>query len=127
MQSVAQLAGLVNKSWLHREISGRYHIHELLRQYGAEQLTIHSDEEIADSKKPCPLLFRVPIEGSQEHIRLTEIDLEMDNLRVAWEWHLTSQQIDSIAAFVESLWNYYQRKGWFQEAVFHAGTGIQLG
>jgi DNA-binding SARP family transcriptional activator len=32
------LAGLADKSWLRRAGEDRYHIHELLRQYGAEQL-----------------------------------------------------------------------------------------
>lgn len=38
--SIRSLVTLVNKSLLRRSPDGRYEIHELLRQYGAEQLTI---------------------------------------------------------------------------------------
>lgn len=113
-ESAARLAGLVNKSWLRREISGRYHIHELLRQYGAEQLTVHPDKETEVRKSHA----RYYAKFLKDHKNASaEIDPEVDNLRIAWEWHLTSQQIDSIAALAEDLWNYYQRKGWFQAAI----------
>jgi predicted ATPase len=113
-ESAARLAGLVNKSWLRREISSRYYIHELLRQYGAEQLTIHPDEE-TEVRKSHARYYSGFLKDYKN--ASAEIDPEVDNLRIAWEWHLTSQQIDSIAALAEDLWNYYQRKGWFQAAI----------
>lgn len=121
--SAAQLAGLVNKSWLRREISGRYHIHELLRQYGTEQLTIHPDEETEVRKSHA----RYYSEFLKDHKNTSaEMDPEVDNLRIAWEWHLTSQQIDPIAAFAEDLWKYYQRKGRFQAAISMLEQALNL-
>lgn len=113
-ESAARLAGLVNKSWLRREVLGLYHIHELLRQYGAEQLAVYPDEEAEVRERHARYYARF-LKDHQN--ALAEIDSEVDNLRIAWEWHLTSQQIDSIAAFAEDLWIYYQRKGWYQEAI----------
>lgn len=122
--TLPQLAGLVNKSWLQHERSGRYHIHELLRQYGVERLTAQSDEELTARNSHARyyadfLLKRQDALIDRKNTLVsTEIDLEVNNLRFAWEWYLTSQQIESIKIFIESLWNYYQRKGWFQEAAF---------
>ena len=121
--TLPQLAGLANKSWLQHESSGRFHIHELLRQYGAEQLAVQFDEETTARNNHAHyysgfLLKRQDALTDRKNTSMsTEIDMEINNLRVAWEWYLTSLQIDSIGTFVESLWNYYQRKGWFQEAV----------
>ena len=36
--SLHTLAGLIDKSLLRLKVAGRYDMHELLRQYGAEQL-----------------------------------------------------------------------------------------
>ena len=41
------LLGLVGKSWLQRDASGRYQVHELLRQYGAAELEKNPAQETA--------------------------------------------------------------------------------
>ena len=43
--SLKTLTSLVNKSFLHRDPSGRYDIHELLRQFAAEQLAALPETE----------------------------------------------------------------------------------
>ncbi len=45
--SLDMLAGLVNKSLLRKTASGRFEIHELLRQYGAEYLQQRGEDEAA--------------------------------------------------------------------------------
>ncbi len=49
--SLSGLLRLVDKSLLRREASGRYAIHELLRQYAEEQLAQTSSEEIANTRE----------------------------------------------------------------------------
>jgi tetratricopeptide (TPR) repeat protein len=116
------LAGLVSKSWLQREVSGRYQAHELLRQYGVERLNSQPDEELAARNGHARYYSEFLLKREQSLTDrksmslLHEIDLEVNNLRVAWGWHLASQQVDFIASHVQGLWKYYNHKGWFEEA-----------
>lgn len=121
--SLPQLAGLGNKSWLRREISGRYHIHELLRQYAAERLNARPDEELSSQNDHARYYSEFLskrydlLNDTYDPSVLPEIDLEINNLRIALDFYLTSRQINSIGPFIERLWGYFKCKGLFQEAV----------
>jgi DNA-binding SARP family transcriptional activator/predicted ATPase len=117
------LAGLVDKSWLRQDESGRYRIHELVRQYAAEQLAAHPTEQATIQQKHYRYYAgflearRLPLEDSPDKPILAELDREAENIRAAWEWVATHGEIAAIAAYLEGLWRYYRHKGWFQEAV----------
>jgi predicted ATPase/DNA-binding SARP family transcriptional activator len=130
--SLPALAGLVDKSWLGREDSRRYRVHELVRQYGAEQLATHPTEQAAAQQKHgCYYAEflearRGPLEEHADQSSLAEIDKEVENIRAAWEWLLAHGRVEAIAAYLEALWRYYQHKGWFQEAVFALNQACAL-
>jgi predicted ATPase/predicted negative regulator of RcsB-dependent stress response len=101
--SLRNLTTLVNKSLVSREPSGRYQIHELLRQYAEEQLradpqafTFSGDSHCAyytgfvSSKMPDLL-------GGRQREAVAEIDHELENIRVAWRWAVQHRNIDAIA------------------------------
>lgn len=125
------LAGLADKSWLRRDGAtggeGRFRVHELLRQYGAEQLAAQPEERAAALDAHCRhyaefLRARAAIlERRPDPMALAELDLDAGNLRAAADWLLTGDQrpgrSDRLASFLDSLWLYYQRKGWFSEAI----------
>lgn len=117
------LAGLVDKSWLRQDEGDRYRGHELMRQYGAEQLAAHPTEQTAVQQEHCHhytgfLEARRPsLADSLAKPALAELDREVENIRAAWEWVATHGEIATITAYLEGLWRYYRRKGWFQEAV----------
>jgi tetratricopeptide (TPR) repeat protein len=82
---------LVNKSMLRRDSDGRYQVHELLRQFGAEQMAESPPEELEVQATHCryfaafmaahePLIWR-----REQLTAMAEIKREFDNLRVAWE------------------------------------------
>lgn len=126
------VAGLADKSWLRRARENRYHIHELLRQYGAEQLAAQPIEsQIArQAHGQYYLAFlrarSAALENWADSHALAEADPEIDNLRAAQNWWLAQADTSALADYVEGLWRYYQRKGWWQEAVFALDKAVQV-
>ena len=90
-----ELMALVDKSLLHRAPTGRYEMHELLRQYARDKLlesgesgqirTRHLDFflQLAEEAEP-------KLRGSEQHDWLIRLDFEHDNLRAALEWSLNN-------------------------------------
>src|SRR5256885_9299649 len=90
--SLAVLAGLVDKSFLRLSASGRYEIHELMRQYGAEHLAAVRDAKMETQNRHCAYYAaflhqrQAALRGPQQAAALNEIADELDNLRVSWQW-----------------------------------------
>jgi DNA-binding SARP family transcriptional activator/predicted ATPase len=126
------LAAVADKSWLRRGDDGRYQIHELLRQYGTERLGAEEEERAATRRRHAQyyagfLLARRPaLDDRTDPSGLAELDPEIDNLRAAWEWLRGQANAVSAVGYLEGLWRYYERKGWFAEAVFTLEQAVQL-
>ena len=89
--SLRELMSLTNKSLLQRTPAGRYEIHELLRQYTAEKLHATPGEEQTARNRHAAyyagfLQARASLlhSGSQR-TALTEIGVDIDNVRAAWD------------------------------------------
>jgi predicted ATPase len=114
--SLRDLMGLVDKSLLQRNVAGRYSIHELLRQYGAERLLtsgeddmahqFHLDFFISKAQEAEPHLRY----GSQQIHWLNFLDEEQDNLRAVLEWSLISD-IDKAQQLAGALWWFWHLRG----------------
>ncbi len=118
--SLHDLMGLVDKSMLQRQPNGRYGIHELLRQYAADKLAqspgdeqaardLHSGVYAAFLHEREPLLH-----GKDQRIALSEIEAEIDNVQVGWQWALDHFEIARLADYLESMGELYGTRGWYQ-------------
>jgi predicted ATPase/DNA-binding CsgD family transcriptional regulator len=129
--SLQLLAGLVNKSFLrHDPTSGRFEIHELLRQYAHEQLE-KTPEDSASALEAHADYFANFMEQRWGHLRdhrqkvaLTEIDADLENIRTAWRYRVDQVNAPQMRMFVNSFWLVYWFHGWnhggedlFREAV----------
>jgi predicted ATPase/transcriptional regulator with XRE-family HTH domain len=94
------LSSLVEKSLIQRAESGRFQIHELIRQYAGEHLHGGRDEERNTRDRHCKYYLALiennrQLEYSDEKNAVTDLTVEFDNLRAAWEWalaqHITEQ------------------------------------
>jgi hypothetical protein len=108
---------------LRRHENGRYELHELLRQYGAERLAARLAEQ-AETEQSYYCYYakflerhRPTLENGPNPTALAGIDRELGNIRAAWEVLMARGEPETFAAYVEGLWFFYQHKGWFQEAV----------
>jgi predicted ATPase/DNA-binding XRE family transcriptional regulator len=120
--TLALLSALVAKSMLRRAEAGRYDVHELIRQYSAAQLQADPQEEartrtrFSDYYASRFAYWERQLKSSKQHETSEEIDSEIDNLRQAWDWLVADQQIASILQSLHTLWQFYDLRGWFQEA-----------
>ncbi len=128
--SLPILLALVDKSLVRLDVDGRYQIHELLRQYAAEQL----EKSASDDQKTqtdhatyyIQFLYRRQrdVFGGRQREALLEIKEELDNIRVAWLWAIAHADADALQKGSQCLGLYYQFLGGYLEgmALFSQAT-----
>jgi len=112
--SVRTLTGLLHKSLLHYAHTGedarfthnpeanpiatrRYELHELVRQFAAEQLTAAHERTTTEARYSAFYLAylaacEVPLLGRAVRETVDEISRELDHVRQAWLWAIAQQQ-----------------------------------
>jgi predicted ATPase len=112
--SLRTLSALVDKSLLRLDEHGRYGLHELLRQYGQEQLNTspQTREETLDAH--CTYYMSLMSECEEEMVFLgrqkeaaEKINEELDNLRIAWRRAVEQGRFEDMAKAAEGLWGFY--------------------
>lgn len=129
--TLRNLANLVSKALLTADpTSGRYAVHELLRQFAEAQL--ESDPELHDRildahagyyaslmEDTTALLFE------SDQIRMAHlVEMDIGNIRVAWRRLIQNRDGRRGAALVPSLYFVYEWRGWYQSAVTLFGEAV---
>ena len=109
--SLRTLASLIDKSLLQLDDSGRYAMHELLRQYGDEQLeAAGAGQSTRDAHRRYYAEFvcqRVDdLKGRRQIEAIAEINADFENVRAAWRWAADRQSAEMIEQMIEGLWVY---------------------
>lgn len=123
---VEGLLSLVMKSLVRRHLQDqagqeRYNLHELTRQYAAEQMAHMADaaEDVRSQHSAfyCGLLEEQEsrLHGPEQQAALAHIALELDNIRTAWRWAVDHHQIDQLKKAMHSLGLFYERRNSYQE------------
>jgi len=110
--SLAELAHLIDASWLGLGEAGRYGMHELVRQYCAERLA--QDHEAQTGEPPDvvrarharyfqPLVVDLWIEVWRRSELIHQLGLERPNLVAAWEWSIATVDLEGIWLLMLSL------------------------
>lgn len=129
--SLPVLATLVDHSLLHRTASGRYQVHELLRQYGEQHLHAKAGEEAetqeAHSAYYAEFLYsRGPqLAGEAQREALEAIAVEIDNVRAAWRAAVARRRFGDIAQSLESLFAFFRTRSMFMEGAEAFGSAIE--
>ncbi len=118
--SLATLMALMNKSFMARNPMGRFEIHELLRQYGAEKLNDLPNQR--ESTHDAHARFyagylidreaRLKLRGRAE--ALQDLVAESENVRAAWTWTLANARVDILDVLVNA-WLFYEVTGRYRE------------
>lgn len=109
LRTLRRLAG---KSLVQVLPSGRYEVHELLRQYGAEKLRqAHDAGAIRQAHSRYYLAFLAAhdedIKGRRQQAGLQEIRADFENIRQAWLWAVERRQADAFSrAALDCLTNF---------------------
>jgi predicted ATPase/DNA-binding SARP family transcriptional activator len=125
------LSSLMNKSFLHRSLTGRYEILETLRKYVGE--TLREDpqlyEETHSRHAEYYAAFLQARESQLKGIRqiesLEEISGEIENIRLAWHTMVSHAKYLELDRSQESLHLYYSMRSWLHEGVDLFGRAVE--
>lgn len=114
------LRKLVNKSFIKINQANRYDIHELLRQFGEENLKASGE---ADSIRNIHCEYYLTIlhereadlRGRRQLAAQIEIEADLENIRVAWYQALHVKNESAINGALESLQIFFYLRSHFQE------------
>jgi predicted ATPase len=115
--SLRTLSALVSKSLLRRvPETGRYEIHELLRQYAEGRLMASPAEHEAAMDRLAT--FYAGFLGERRASVLTagrqqafgEIHTDLDNIRGAWQWMVAHGQADRLLCSLQALAQFYMTR-----------------
>ncbi|MFQ5615058.1 MAG: tetratricopeptide repeat protein [Anaerolineales bacterium] len=122
--TIRTLATFVSKSLLqYNQTTDRYQVHELLRQYGAEKLAADPDGEVAvrgrHSAYYCAELQRreAVFRSGRTQKAIAEIDLNIANIRTAWNWAITQGDVVRIDQALDGLCGFYDWSGHLQDGI----------
>ncbi len=107
------LLGLRDKSFIKRVNAGRYSIHEVLRHFGEEKLL--QGESLANRVRDAHARYFAGLsEEWSDHLSserqvdaLRRMRLEHANIRAAWNWSLSRDDIDLLDRMADAVLKYY--------------------
>jgi diguanylate cyclase (GGDEF)-like protein len=128
------LSALLDKSLLRRSASGRYEVHELLREYAVEALGIaegevrrgHADYYLALASEAA-----ADLEGPHQVETCDRLTTEHANLRAALGWSIAQDEGEQALLLAGALYRFWEMRGhvregskWLEVAlgVSHAAT-----
>lgn len=133
--SLALLSSLADQSLLRRDPSGRYELHELLRQFAEEKLASSPEHREAAHRAHahyyCTYLAQQEprLKGPDHQAALAEVTEELENIRVAWRWAAAWGDVDALRDSLGALWLFGASRSsrlWEYEALFaEAAEGLE--
>jgi predicted ATPase/class 3 adenylate cyclase len=122
--SLRGIARLASKSLLSANPdTGRYEVHELLRQYAAAELQRDADRyrRICDAHAAfyAGLMGQAPFMMShgQQAQMLSGIARDIENIRFAWRYHIASGDAAGARKFILGLLMIYEYRGWYAASI----------
>ena len=115
--SLPMLAAFVDKSLLRQTSSGRYDMHELLRQFAEDQLRLAGGLDSAfthHSRYYLELLAQreADLKGRCQFEVLAAIKAEFENIRAAWIWAVDHAQVNVLNRSLEGLYWFCTLVNW---------------
>jgi tetratricopeptide (TPR) repeat protein len=117
------LTSLLNKSLLRQSGARRYDLHELVRQFAAEKLDGQPQEQSETRDLYCGHYAEFlhqraeDLIGERQKEALAEINVEIENVRAAWQHAVVHSQEIALEKSLVSLLRFYERRSWFQEGL----------
>jgi predicted ATPase/DNA-binding SARP family transcriptional activator/Tfp pilus assembly protein PilF len=117
---MALLLALTQKSLLRAVGNGRFDMHELIRHFAAAKLAVlQIDLDAVRTNHARYYALFIEQRANQlenETAVLREIQAEMGNVRAAWQWATTTNQLEIVRQALPGLTSFYRLTGAFREA-----------
>jgi predicted ATPase/DNA-binding NarL/FixJ family response regulator len=129
--TLQSLARLVSKSLVRHRSSGRYAIHELVRQYGEACLkSVPGQREAAQERyDACYADFlEARWEDMKSAVRsesFERIDAELANILVAFQAMIENREVGQIWQSMNALWSYFAIRSRFNEGALMFGRSVE--
>jgi len=128
--TLSMLSALVAKSLVRRSGENRYDLHELVRQFAAENLMKNNDEQIATQNRHGKYYLASfgradgRMHSPAQREALAEWAAEMDNIRVAWNWAIIQSEFGLIEETLRAFAMLYETRGLYHEGLDMLGRAI---
>ncbi len=123
--SLPLLATLVDSSLVRRIVPEqgqvRYELLEVLRQYMADKLAQDRHGELEARHRHCHFYltllaaYQSDLQGARQREALQAIGVEIENVRTAWRWAISQENMALIDQAMTSLFHFYDMRSWFLE------------
>jgi predicted ATPase/DNA-binding CsgD family transcriptional regulator len=119
--SLAVLLSLVNKSLIRPDFRGRYHLHEVLRQFGLERLSKYPELNHNIQNRKCSYFanwlhnLESDLGGNKHRQVMIEIEADINNIRASWKWALENSLVNELDMAMETLCEFYRYRGMLDE------------
>lgn len=118
-----QLSMLCDYGLMSRDLTGRYRLHALVRQYGAEQLAAHPAEaeqvHCRHAVYYAELAAGIALDQDPQRERIHRVGAEYADITAAWMWAVAAERWDLLRQLQPTLSAWLDIKGYFQ-------TGCEL-
>lgn len=125
------LSSLADKALLRVIAPGRYDLHPLIRQYVADKLAAHPEEQ-AESRSRHLAYFaafvgaeETAVTNRDQQAALTRIAADLDNVRQAWAAAVAQPHTGYLNQMVGALFHVYGKRGLHQEGFQQFGRAIE--
>jgi len=128
MADLPQLSALVDRSLVQRTGSGRYNLHNVIRQYAAEAgAAADTDADAAENaygqtrQRHSDFFLRwlaeqdSALRGAGQKGVLTAVSAELANIRAAWQYALVNRQTDLLGDAAFPLFYFFELRGLLSE------------
>jgi DNA-binding SARP family transcriptional activator/predicted ATPase len=126
------LVSLAEKSLVQPTPSGRYTIHELLRQFAAEKLQASPQEWVAVQERHGHFYLHfleqhtAGLEGRESAATTATVEKEIENIRLAWQWAIKQQKLDELELGLTGVHHFFWVKQWYQEGAALLGQAARV-
>jgi serine/threonine protein kinase/tetratricopeptide (TPR) repeat protein len=122
------LMSLVNKSLLHRDsTTGRYEIHELLRQYAEEKADLVASRNAHSQYFAQWMQAReVDLKGNRDLEAVKAIYRDYENVKAAWHWAVEQRHYEQLEQMFEALHYHFYFTTQYREAMNLATPALKL-
>jgi len=116
-----RLSRLMEKSLLRRDSGNRYTIHELLRQFGGEELARDPAEETRTRDRHAEQFLTLvrdsedALQGHRQDLVLQNLNVENENVRTAWSWAIDRGAFCLVASATMAMWLFHVLQGRMRE------------
>ena len=128
--TLSVLSILVTKSLVRRSGDHRYDLHELIHQYAADRLADQPKARKAVQKRHALYYLEyfssrdAALRSPTQPETIAQLNAEMDNFRVAWDWSIAYHEFASAYQAAKTLWYLCELRTWFEEGelIFRKAT-----